>query len=109
MTWNIEQLQNRFNLRQRIIEDDLRRMEKNINSNDKTYERFYDKQLGALNVYIILETTETLGSPQRFVQKLKEMRSETPTIGHRAFQEDGVVSGWQKTLDKLIKEFELYL
>ena len=104
MTWDMNQ--NRFALRQGSIENELKSMKKYKIPNNKTYERFYDEQLGALNVYIILENTAALESPSRFLRELKQMRNENPLEQYDAYQQERVVSGWQKTLGKLIKEFE---
>ena len=92
-----------------MIENDLKRMKKYKIQSNKTYDKLYDQQLGSLCVYIIIETTVALESPKKFVQKLKEMRNEKPFVPIDAYKQERVISGWQKTLDNLIKEFDQYV
>lgn len=85
-----------------MIEIDLKGMRAKILRN-KEYECFYDEQLGALSVYKILERTAELQSSSRLISELIKMRTEKPPVQNDAYQQERVVSGWEKTIDKLIK------
>lgn len=106
MDWSTDQLQKRFFNEQRMIENDLNVMRKRKIPRNPSYKRFYDEQLGALSVYIILETTAALESPFLFLNKLKEMHEHEPIEHHDAYSQERVASGWRNTLKQLIKEFE---
>ena len=106
MDWSTDQLQKRFFNKQRMIKNDLDGIREHKIPRNPSYKRFYDEQLGALSVYIILETTAALESPVRFLNKLKEMHEDKPIEYPDAYLQERVASGWRKTLKQLIKEFE---
>ena len=73
MKWSMEELQQRFHEQQRIIETELSSMRNHKIPNDSSYKKFYDFDLGALLVYVSLETTAELASRQRLLVRLREM------------------------------------
>ena len=105
MPWDIEGLRRRFASKQRSIETDLDGLRKHKIPHNSSYKSAYDRQLGALEVYMILETTEYLRSPDLFLAKLKDMRDDLPSRNSDEYDQNMVVEGWNGELDRLIKEF----
>lgn len=105
LTWDIEQLQTRFAAKQRMIETVLKSLKTHKLSKSEFYKQTYDEQLGSLHVFIILETTGALMSPELFVQELKDMLSRSPAVDPNAHSHQHFINGWKRTLADLLKEF----
>ncbi len=105
MKWNMQEIQQRFHKKQEIIEDDLRSMRQYKIPNDPRYKKFYDLGLGALLLYIALETTSELASRQRLLERLKEMLGEDLPDSSDAFSIEDVHKGWTSEIERLIREF----
>jgi hypothetical protein len=109
LIWDIEQLQVRFAAKQRMIETELKSLKAHKHSKSALYKPAYDEQLGSLHVFIILETTAALMSPELFVEELKGMLSRNPAVDPDAHSHQHFVNGWKRTLAELLKEFSEYV
>ena len=105
MEWNMEEIQQRFHRKQRIIENDLIALRHHKIPEDQRYKKFHDFELGALLVYIILETTSELASNQRLLERLKEMLKEDLPDSSEAYSIENLHKGWTSEIEKLIAEF----
>jgi hypothetical protein len=103
--WCIETLQAKFQSKQRLIEGDLKRLRNHRNSKDLLVKKSYDEQLGALQAYIVLETTEALLAPELFIHELKRMLEQKPLEERDAYDQENVINGWKGALTELLKEF----
>jgi hypothetical protein len=109
LTWDIEQLQARFAAKQSMIETDMKSLKTHKLSKIDFYKRTYDEQLGSLHVFIILETTAALMSPDLFVQELKDMLTRNPGNDPDSYGYQHVIECWKRTLENLQKEFSEYV
>lgn len=105
MTWSMEELQQRFHRKQGILENDLSSMRDHKIPNDLSYKKFYDFNLGALLVYIRLETAPELASRQRLIKRLREMLTEDVPDSSDAFSIEDLHKGWNSEIKKLLAEF----
>lgn len=104
MNWNVTQLQERFSRRDRTLESELPLLRKKASQND-SYKRFHDRQIGAHQVYIMLSTSAALYSREALIAALMTMRKDGPFQTTGAFDERNVKPGWDEALDMLLIEF----
>jgi hypothetical protein len=104
MTWNVTQLQDRFARRDRALETEIPQLHKKASQND-SYKRIHDRQLGAHQVFIILSTSAALSSQEALLTALRTMRKDGPVQVTGAFDARNVKPGWDEALDALLLEF----
>ncbi len=105
MKWNMEELQQRFQLTQGNLAIELCSIRQTKIPNDSSYEKFHDFGLGAQLVYLRLENTSELESPQRLIWKLGEMLKKGVPASAEAFSIEDVRKGWNSEIKKLLAEF----
>jgi hypothetical protein len=104
MTWNVTQLQERFARRDRTLESEIPQLRKKASQND-SYKRIHDRQIGVHQVFIILSASAALASREALVAALLTMRKDGPFQTTGAFDERNVKPGWDEALDTLLSEF----
>lgn len=104
MIWNVTQLQERFSRRDQTLDNDFPQLRRKASQND-SYKRIHDRQLGEHQVFIILATSASLSSRDAFVSTLRTMRESGPVQVTGAFDARNVKHGWDETLDSLLSEF----
>lgn len=105
MMWNENEIQQRFYRKIGIYENDLSALRHHKIPIDSRYKKLYDFELGALLVYITLETTSELESRQRLLERLKEMLKGDVPDASDAYSIENVHKGWTSEIEKLIAEF----
>jgi hypothetical protein len=104
--WNTKELQERFFIKQEQIDRDLAQLKKQKIPSSSNYERFYDEQLGAFQIYSRLSVAAALVGRQSLLSELRELRSDGPYPHGDAFDQARVVIGFNRAIDQLILEFQ---
>ncbi|MYM92580.1 hypothetical protein [Duganella vulcania] len=101
-----QELQQRFLIKQGQIENDLTQMRKHKIPANSSYKGFYDRQLGALQVYSLLSVSAALVHRHSLVSELREMKASGPIPPSDAFDQSRVILGFNEAIDQLTLVFE---
>lgn len=104
MSWNEQELRERFAFRENDAERQIRQLRKKAETKD-AYKSLHDRQIGAHEVFIVLKTSAALTSWIDFLAELKSMKTAMPTSPTGAFDVKEAKRGRDETLDALLIEF----
>jgi hypothetical protein len=93
--WNVSSIQKRFFIKQEQIDRDMAQMRKHKIPSDESYKGFYDKQLGAFQIYSRLSVTASLSGRQNLLAELRELQSNGPFLPGDAYEQTRVLIGFK--------------